>query len=206
MIGLLGKKRGMSSIYDKNGHCIPVTVLEVGPCPVVQVKTLDSDGYKAVQIGFEPIRESLVTKPRAGHFEHAGVKPHRLLKEFRNFAGELKTGELLKVDLFKAGDHVKITGISKGRGFTGVIKRHNFHQPGQTHGTHEAFRGPGSIGNASYPARVWPGKKMPGRMGGKSVSVKNLLIMGVDTEKGLMMVKGAVPGASGGYVSVVKDR
>jgi len=132
------------------------------------------------------------------------VEPHRILREFRNFTGEHKPGDVLQVDLFKPGDLVNVTGVSKGRGFAGVIKRHGFSRPGQTHGTHEAFRGPGSIGAASFPARVWPGQKMPGRMGGKRFTVKNLVVIKVDPDSGLMMVKGAVPGAPGGIVNIRK--
>ncbi|MCF7810354.1 50S ribosomal protein L3 [bacterium] len=204
MIGLLGRKKGMASIFTPNGGQIPVTVLEAGPCPVVQVKTVERDKYKAVQLAFDPIRPKLVNRPLTGHFEKANLEPHRLLKEFRDFEGDYNSGDVLKADIFKDGDIIHVTGISKGRGFAGVIKRHGFSRPNQTHGTHEAFRGPGSIGQASYPARVWPGKKMPGRMGGTRVTVKNLFIMKVDADKGLILVRGAVPGAPGSYVSLHK--
>lgn len=203
MIGLLGRKKGMLSVFE-NGRHIAVTVLEVGPCPVVQVKTSDRDSYNALQLAFEPIRQKLVTKPRSGHFDKSGVKPHRVLSEFRDFTGDYNTGDVLKVDLFEPGDTVHITGVSKGRGFTGVVKRYGFKTPNQTHGTHESFRGTGSIGSASYPARVWPGKKMPGRMGGVNVTVKNLKVVRVDSENGLLLIKGAVPGASGGLIRIRK--
>lgn len=204
MIGLLGRKKGMASIFDDNGKRIAVTVLEVGPCPVIQVKTPDKDKYKSLQLGFEPIRPKLVNSPLKGHFDKAGVVPYRILREFKDFDGEYKSGDELNIDLFKTGDIVHVTGTSKGRGFTGVVKRYGFSRPNQSHGTHEQFRGPGSIGQASYPARVWPGKRMAGRMGGVSVTVKNLCIIKIDTDKGLMMVKGAVPGAPGGVVRIRK--
>jgi len=204
MIGLLGRKKGMSAIFDNKGRHSAVTVIEAGPCPVVQIKTQKTDGYEALQLGFDPVRPRRVTKPVMGHFEKNKLQPHRLLREFRNFDTERKVGDVLKVDLFQPGDKVDVTGISKGRGFTGVIKRHGFHRPVQSHGTHEKFRGGGSVGAASYPARVWPGHKMPGRMGGKGVTVKNLLVMKIDADKGLMIIKGHVPGAANGYLFIRK--
>ncbi len=197
----------MSAVFDELGRQIPVTLLEVGPCPVIQVKTEKTDEYSALQLAFDEVRPKVLNKPKLGHLKKAKAGNYRRLREFRNFDGDYKTGDVIKVaDLFKTGDMVTVTGVSKGRGFTGVIKRHNFSRPGQTHGTHEAFRGPGSIGQASYPARVWPGKKMPGRMGGVSVTVKNLRIIRIDADKGLMIVKGAVPGASGGWLRISKAR
>jgi len=194
----------MSSVYNKDGKNTAVTVLEVGPCPVIQVKTMKNDKYNALQLAFEPIRLKLANKPKTGHFEKANKKPHRVLAEFKDFDGDYKTGDILSIDLFKPGDKIHVTGISKGCGFAGVIKRHNFTRPNQSHGTHEAFRGPGSIGNASYPARVWPGKRMPGRMGNDRITIKNLDVIKVDSEKGLMIVKGAVPGAPGGLLRIRK--
>lgn len=204
MITLLGRKKGMGGIFDEDGRHTPVTVLQVGPCPVVQVKTPEKDGYSAVQIGFEAQRPKTLTKPAAGHFKRAGVEPLHTLAEFRYTAGDLKEGDVIDVSHFKPGDIVIVAANSKGRGFAGVIKRHNFGSPPATHGTHEIFRGTGSIGQHSYPARVWPGMKMPGRMGGKQVTVKNLLVVDVDVEHSLLMLKGAVPGAPGGLVSVRK--
>jgi large subunit ribosomal protein L3 len=204
MITLLGRKKGMGGIFDESGRHTPVTVLEVGPCPVVQVKTPERDGYSAVQIGFEAQRPKSLTKPAAGHFKRAGVEPLHTLHEFRYSNGDLKEGDVINVSHFKPGDIVIVVANSKGRGFAGVIKRHNFGSPPATHGTHEIFRGTGSIGQHSYPARVWPGMKMPGRMGGKQVTVKGLLVVDVDTDNGLLMVRGAVPGAPGGLVSVRK--
>lgn len=205
MIGIIGRKKGMASVFDSNGKNIAVTILEAGPCPVLQKKTVESDGYNAIQIGFEQIRAKRVTKPLMGHFKKANVQPHRVLRELSNFEGDVNVGDFLKVDLFKAGDKVIVSGLSKGHGFTGVIKRHNFHRPNQSHGTHEAFRGGGSVGQASSPARVWPGMKMPGRHGGGQISVKNLSVVKVDAELGLIMIKGAVPGANGGYIMIRKQ-
>lgn len=205
MIGLIGKKRGMSATFD-NGRLSPVTIIEVGPCPVVQVKTIETDGYNAIQLGFGKKNPKRAIKPEAGHFKKAAVEPTTILQEFRDFPGEMKPGQLLTVDLFKVGDKVDIIGTSKGKGYAGVIKRHHFGRPNQTHGTHEAFRGPGSIGSHSYPARTWPGQRMAGRLGGERVTTKNLQIIGLDAENGLLLIRGAVPGAAGGIVTVCKSK
>lgn len=204
MIGLIGRKKGMGSIYDSAGKHTAVTVIEVGPCPVVQVKTEKKDSYNALQLGFGSVRPKLVNKPKAGHFTSRNIEPTRHLKEFRDFSGDYKEGDMLTVDMFNPGDYISVTGISKGRGFAGVIKRFGFNRPNQSHGTHEAFRGPGSIGNASDPARVWPGKRMAGRMGNDRVTVKNLKVLKIDSENGLLLVKGAVPGKNGGIVQIAK--
>lgn len=203
MIGLIGKKIGMSAVFDAVGRHTPVTVIKAGPCPVVQRKTVETDGYNAVQLGFEQAEKN-VTKPEKGHFNKSKVQPHRILSEIRDFSGDPAVGENLKVDLFNPGDKVEVSGISKGRGFAGVIKRHGFHRPNQTHGTHEAFRAGGSVGQASFPARVFPGMRMPGRLGGSRVTVKNLKVVRVDLENGIILVKGAVPGAAGGYLVIRK--
>jgi len=206
MIGLLGRKKGMTALFDK-GNNIPVTVLEVGPCPVVRViqaKRPNGTAYNAIQLGFDAVAEKKLTKPDAGQFKKAGVEPQKVLREFKDFPGEHKAGEVLTVDLFKVGDKVDVIGTSKGHGFTGVIKAHHFHRPNQTHGTHEAFRHGGSIGQHSYPARTWPGMKMAGRHGGVQRTTKNLLIVGIDAEKSLLLVRGAVPGAAGGLITVRK--
>lgn len=205
MIGLIGKKRGMTSLFDKGRHT-PVTVLEVGPCPIVKVKTPDSDGYNAIQIGFETIAEKKASKPDLGQFKKAGVAPTRVLREIRDFPGEHKPGEVLTVELFKVGDKVDVIGVSKGHGFTGVIKRHHFGRPNQTHGTHEAFRGPGSIGQHSYPARTWPGQRMAGHHGNAMRTAKNLVIVAIDAERSLVLVRGGIPGAPGGLVTIRKAR
>ncbi len=208
MITLLGKKKGMGAVFDDQGHRTPVTVLEVGPCPVTQIKSDKTDGYNAVQIGFDPMRPKLVNKPKSGHFSKSGVKPQRLLSEFHydNAAQDFNLGDVLDVSRFVPGDVVTVIGTSKGRGFAGVIKRHGHHRPKQSHGTHESFRGGGSIGQCASPSRVFPGMKMPGRYGGKRITVKNLQVVDVDNERGLMMVKGAVPGPNGRYISVRKAR
>jgi len=204
MITLLGRKKGMGGVFDATGKHTPVTVLEIGPCPVVQVKTVGKDGYSAVQIGFEEARPQAVTKPHAGHFKRSAVNPTRTLQEFHYDGDDLHEGDVLDVGHFKQGDKITVSGVSKGRGFQGSIKRHNFGRPVQSHGTHEIFRGTGSIGSHSYPARVWPGQKMPGRMGGKRATVKNLLVVDVDVANRLLMVKGAIPGAPGGLLSIRK--
>lgn len=205
MIGILGRKKGMGAVYDSNGRNIPVTVIAVGPCPVVQIKAKNADGKSTVQLGFEKTKSKHVTKAKLGHLKKANVEPLRFLREFQNFDGDPSVGDVLKVDVFNTGDFVDVTGVSKGRGFMGVIKRYGFNQPPATHGTHESFRGGGSIGAGSSPARVWPGLKMAGRMGGTNVTVKNLSIMKIDVENGLLVVKGAVPGATGGLVIIRKN-
>ncbi len=205
MIGLLGRKKGMGAIYDVNGIQTPVTVIEAGPCPVVQTKPEDTKGRTSVQLGFESTGDKNMTKAKLGHLKKANQKPLRFLREFKDVDGNPDVGDILKVDVFNPGDLVDITGISKGRGFTGVIKRYGFNQPPMTHGTHESYRGGGSIGAASYPARVWPGLKMAGRMGGENVTVKNLTVIKIDLEKGLLVVKGAVPGAAGDLVVIRKN-
>ncbi len=203
MIGLIGKKKGMSSLFDQ-GRLMPVTVLEVGPCPIVRVMTHESDGYNAIQIGFGQVAEKRLNKPDAGQFKKSGATPTKVLREIRDFPAGAKAGDVLTVETFKVGDKVDVLGISKGKGYAGVIKRHHFHRPNQTHGTHEAFRGPGSIGQHSYPARTWPGMKMAGRLGGDRVTIKNLVVVSVDAEHGLLLVRGAVPGAAGNLVTVRK--
>jgi len=195
----------MSSTFEK-GRLSPVTIIEVGPCPVVQIKTTETDGYNAIQLGFGKKDPKRTIKPAAGHFRKAEVEPVKVLKEFRDFPGEFKPGQILTIDLFKIGEKVDIIGTSKGKGYTGVIKRHHFHRPNQTHGTHESFRGGGSIGQHSYPARTWPGQRMAGRSGGSRITTKNLQIVGLDAERGLLLVRGAVPGAQGGIVAICKSK
>ncbi len=207
MSGLIGKKVGMTQIFDDKGNEIPVTVLEMGPCSVTQVRTEEKDGYAAIQIGFDPLikkDERKIAKPLRGHFEKAGVKPLRKLKEFRMAADAApKVGETLTVDLFTGAHYVSVTGTSKGRGFAGVVKRFGF-KGAQTmsHGTHENFRHVGSIGMCEEPARVMKGKKMPGHYGAETVTTLNLEIVRIFPEENLLLVKGAVPGANGGYVVV----
>ena len=207
MSGILGKKIGMTSIFDDNGQMIPCTIIEAGPCYVTQIKTKGTDGYDAVQLGFDEIRERLVNKPMKGHFKKGGVKPLRLISEFRNFNGtKLELGQEVRVDNFQQGDVVDVIGRSKGRGFQGVVKRHHFGGVGMTtHGQSDRVRAPGSIGASSYPSRVMKGRRMAGRMGGERVTVKNLMVLKVIAESNILIVKGSVPGAINSYLEIVKQ-
>ena len=203
MSGLLGKKIGMTRIFDELGNTVPVTVLQAGPCYVLQIKTEDKDGYSAVQLGFEEKKEKNITKPILGHLKKAGMKPLRKIKEFPPFTEkEVKPGDEVNVDIFQPGDSVKITGLSKGRGFTGVMKRHNFSGGQVTHGQSDRLRAPGSLGQSSSPSRVFKGIKMAGRMGNKQVSLPNVKVVKVDPEKNLLFVKGGIPGARNSYVEI----
>jgi len=198
--GIIGKKLGMTQIFDENGNVIPVTVIEAGPCTVVQKKTEETDGYNAVQLGFEDKKEKHVTKPEAGHFKKAGVSAKRHLKEFRLAnAADLNPGDVIAADTFAAGDKVDITGITKGHGYTGAIKRWNLHMLGKTHGIGPIHRQSGSMGVID-PARIFKNKKMAGQWGNEQVTVLNLEVVKVDAEKNIIAVKGAVPGARGGIV------
>lgn len=198
MAGLLGKKIGMTSIYDTTGKSVACTVVEVGPCTVTQVKTKESDGYDSVQIGFGEVKEKNVSKPLKGHFAKAGVKPLKVLKEFKELEGSYSVGQTLDVSVFKEGDFVEITGTSKGKGFQGVVKRHGFGGVGQaTHGQHNRLRAPGSIGACSTPSRVFKGMRMAGRTGHDQKKIFNLLVLKVLADKNLMIVKGSVPGHNG---------
>ena len=202
--GLLGRKVGQARIFGEDGRSIPVTLLEAGPCQVVQRKTTDVDGYEAVQVGFDDRKEQRCTKPELGHFKKAGVDPKRHLREFNVDEGsELKAGDLIAADIFAAGERVDVTGQSKGRGFQGMHKRHGAGGGPGGHGSH-FHRAPGSIGQSADPAKVYKGKRMPGHMGNKRVTVQNLEIVQVDPEKNLIIVRGAVPGAVGGLVIVKK--
>jgi large subunit ribosomal protein L3 len=205
--GILGKKIGMTSVFDDSGESIPCTVIEAGPCYVTQVKTKDRDGYDAVQMGFEPVKEQRVTKPLRGHFSRVGVKALRLLKEFRGTnGGEVRPGSEIRVDIFEQGDVVHVTGRSKGRGFQGVVKRHHFGGVGMTsHGQSDRVRAPGSIGSSSYPSRVFKGMKMGGRMGFRNVTVRNLKVVKVVAESNILIVKGSVPGSINSYLEIVKQ-
>ena len=205
MSGIIGKKIGMTSIYDANGKNIPCTVIEAGPCVITQVKTPETDGYNALQLGFEDQKESRVNKPSMGHFKKAGSTPKKKLVEFRDFEGEHNLGDAITVDIFAEGEFVDVAGTSKGKGFQGVVKRHNFRGVGDaTHGQHNRMRAPGSIGAASYPARVFKGMRMAGQMGNKRVKVTNLQVVKVFPEKNLLVVKGAIPGPKNSYVIVEK--
>lgn len=201
--GIIGRKLGMTQIFADNGAAIPVTVIEAGPCPVVQKKTAENDGYDAVQLGFEDIREKLVTKPAAGHYKKAGVSAKRHLKEFRlDGAADMNVGDVVAADTFAAGEKVDITGITKGRGYTGAVKRWGNHILRMTHGTGPIHRQVGSMGACSSPSRVYKNKKMAGQHGNEQVTVLNLEVIKIDAEKGLIAVKGAVPGAKGGIVFI----
>lgn len=200
--GLLGRKLGMTRIFTDEGLWINVTLLEAGPCTIVQRKTADNDGYEAVQVGFGDVREKRCTKPALSHFKKAGVSPKRVLREFRiDAASELKPGDEVRTDIFKAGDHVDVSGVSKGKGFQGVMKRHGFGGGPGGHGSN-FHRAPGSIGASADPSEVIKGKKLPGQMGNEKVTVQNLQVVDVVPEKNLLVVRGAVPGAKGGVVMV----
>ena len=202
---ILGTKLGMTQMFREDGTMIPVTVVLAGPCPVVQKKSVEHDGYEAVQVAFKPIREKLCTKPMLGHFKKAGVAPKRKMAEFGSFEGELNLGDVLTVDVFEDNDWVDVTGISKGKGFQGVVKRHGFGGVGgQTHGQHNRQRKPGSLGASSYPSRVFKGKRLPGQMGGEQVKVLNLRVLKVIPESNLILVKGSIPGAKGAYLTIEK--
>ena len=201
--GIIGKKLGMTQIFDENGLVIPVTVIEAGPCYVVQKKTTATDGYEAVQLGFEDLREKLVNKPMAGQFKKAGVSAKRHLKEFRlDNAADMNVGDVVAADTFACGEKVDITGITKGRGYTGAVKRWGNHILRMTHGTGPIHRQVGSMGACSTPSRVYKNKKMAGQYGNEQVTVLNLEVVKIDAEKGLIAVKGAVPGARGGIVFI----
>lgn len=200
--GILATKVGMTQIYNDEGVLVPVTVLQAGPCVVTQVKTVENDGYEAVQVGFGEIREKLVNKPAKGHFEKAGVAVKRFVKEFRfDNAADYTVGQEIKADMFAAGDHIDATAVSKGKGYQGAIKRHGQSRGPMTHGS-KYHRHAGSNGAASDPSRVFPGKKMPGQMGHVKVTVQNLEVVRVDAENNLLLVKGAVPGPKKSLVTI----
>ena len=201
MKGLLGEKLGMTQVWDAENRLVPVTVVKAGPCVVTQVRSEETDGYSAVQIGFGAIDPRKVNQPRSGHFDKAGVTPRRHLVELRTAdAADYEPGQELTADLFEAGQVIDATGTTKGKGFAGVMKRHGFHGVSASHGAHRNHRKPGSIGGASTPGRVFKGMRMPGRMGGVRQTTQNLTIHAVDAEKGLLLIKGAVPGPRGGVV------
>ena len=205
MPGLLGKKIGMTSVFSADGKNVPCTVIEVGPCVVTQVKTVETDGYDALQLGFEDKKEKHTTCPMQGHFKKAGVSPKRHLAEFKGFDGEYKLGETLSVDMFSESDFVDIVGTSKGKGYQGVVKRHGFGGVGQaTHGQHNRLRKPGSIGACSYPAKVFKGMRMAGQMGNERVTVQNLQVLKVIADHNLLLIKGSVPGAKGSILLIEK--
>jgi large subunit ribosomal protein L3 len=205
MSGLIGKKIGMTSIFDKNGKNIPCTVLEVGPCVVTQVRTKAIDGYDALQLGFDDKEEKRATNAALGHFKKANTTPKKKLIEFQNFDQEYKLGDTITVEHFKEGEFVDVSGNSKGKGFQGVVKRHGFAGVGQaTHGQHNRLRAPGSIGASSYPARVFKGMRMAGQMGNEKVKVQNLSVLKVNPQNNLLVLKGCVPGHKNSYVIIQK--
>ncbi|MDD3715988.1 MAG: 50S ribosomal protein L3 [Candidatus Marinimicrobia bacterium] len=205
MNGIIGKKIGMTRIFDERGRNIPVTVVEAGPCYVTQIKTDETDGYTAVQIGFEEVREKVVTKPELGHLKAAG-KVLRNLKEFRVEAVDgLKVGDEIHVDIFKKGDIISVTGRSKGKGFQGTVRRHNFNGGPKSHGQKDRLRAPGSIGASSSPSRVFKGMRMAGHMGDETVTVRNIEIVEIRPDKNIVLLKGSVPGSRNGIVQLVKS-
>ena len=205
MPGLLGKKIGMTSVFSADGKNVPCTVIEVGPCVVTQVKTVETDGYAALQLGFEDKNEKHTTKAEQGHFKKAGTTFKRHLAEFKGFDGDYKLGDEITVALFEGAEFVDVIGTSKGKGFQGVVKRHGFGGVGQTtHGQHNRLRAPGSIGACSYPAKVFKGMRMAGQMGNERATVQNLKVVKVIPEHNVLMIKGSVPGAKGSIVLIEK--
>jgi large subunit ribosomal protein L3 len=205
MPGLIGKKIGMTSVFSEEGKNIPCTILKVGPCKVTQIKTAEVDGYSAVQLGYAEQKESRVSKAALGHFKKADSAPLKKLVEFPADFSEVVLGDTFNVKLFEEGDFVTVTGTSKGKGFQGVVKRHNFRGVGDaTHGQHNRLRAPGSIGAASYPARVFKGMRMAGQMGNERVKVENLQVLKILSDKNMIVVKGAVPGAKNSYITIEK--
>lgn len=206
MIGLIGRKLGMTAVFDEEGNYVPCTVIEAGPCVVVQVRTPERDGYNAVQLGWGKIKPKHVTKPMRGHFARAGVEPVRHLVEFRDFDLQVKEGDVLTVEILKDVEKVDVTGTSKGRGFQGVVKRHGFSGVGgQTHGQEDRERAPGSLGSNTDPGHVFKGKRMAGRMGNGRVTVKNLKVVRIIPEENIVLIKGSVPGHRGAMV-ILKAR
>ena len=205
MPGLLGKKIGITSVFSAEGKNIPCTVIEVGPCVVTQVKTVAKDGYDAVQLGFGDQKEKHLTAPELGHFKKAGVAPKRYLAEFKGFEGQYSAGDTITAELFNESDFVDVVGISKGKGYQGVVKRHGFGGVGQsTHGQHNRLRAPGSVGACSYPAKVFKGMRMAGQMGNRQVTVQNLQVIKVIPEHNIIMLKGSIPGSKGSIISIEK--
>ncbi len=203
--GIIGKKIGMTQIFDANGKVVPVTVVEAGPCPVTQKKTVENDGYESVQLGFQDVKVERLTKPLKGHFAKADVAPKKVLKEFRlSDVSSVNVGDVIKADIFAVGDCVDVTGTSKGKGTAGAIKRWNFSRLKETHGTGPVARHAGSLGACSDPSRVYKGKKLAGHLGHEKVTVQNLSIVKIDVENNLIAIKGAIPGPKGSFV-VIKD-
>ena len=202
---MIGKKLGMTRIFDEKGNDVQVSVIQTGPCYVTEIRTKDKHGYNSLQLGFDEKRDKSVRKPERGHFAKSGVKPMRVLREFRTFdVSQFKLGDAIKADVFQVGDKVRVIGVSKGKGFQGVMKRHHFGGGSVTHGQSDRMRAPGSVGGSSYPSRVFKGTRMAGRMGGDRVTVRNIKIVRVDAENNIVMVRGAIPGANNGMVVIQK--
>lgn len=203
MIGILGRKLGMTQVFDESGRMFPVTVVEAGPCCVVQVKTREKDGYEAVKVGFSEIKKAKnVNKPLGGVFKKVGLKPYKMLREFP--MGDVKVGEFVTVEKFKKGDVISVAGVSKGKGFQGVVKRHHYAGGPASHGS-MFYRAPGSIGASSFPSRVWKNKGLPGHMGSERATVKNLKVVDIRVEQNLLLILGAVPGSKGTYLEIRKE-
>jgi large subunit ribosomal protein L3 len=203
MVGLIGRKLGMTRVFDAAGAAVPVTVVQAGPCVVTQVKQAEKDGYRSVQLGYGDRKEKSTPQPLLGHFQKAQVAPQRVLQEFA-LDGEYRLGQSIGVEVFSVGDRVHVTGISKGKGTAGVVKRHKFHGGPKTHGQTDRHRHAGSVGSTTYPGRVLRGKRMAGHMGSERVTVRNLRIIGIDKEQNLLWVEGAVPGPARGYLRLRK--
>jgi len=202
-LGIIGRKLGMTQVFLEDGSVVPVTVVEAGPCPVIQKKTKERDGYNAVQLGFLPKNSQRVNKPLSGHFKKAGVGPAYHIKEFRVEAAEgVEAGQVVTLNLFKPGDVVDVTALSKGKGFGGVIKRHGFHGSPGSHGTHEYFRHGGSIGSATYPHHTFKGMKMPGHLGNQKVTIQNIKVVDVKEDQNLILLKGGIPGSRDGWILI----
>jgi len=205
MAGIIGRKIGMTSVFSAEGKNIPCTVIEAGPCVVTQVRTVENDGYSALQLAFDDMKEKSASKPLIGHFQKAKTNPKRKVAEFKNWDKEYNLGDVITSEIFLEDRWIDVTGISKGKGFQGVVKRHNFAGVGdQTHGQHNRLRAPGSVGASSYPSRVFKGLRMAGRMGGEKVKIINLRLIKVIPENNLLIVKGSIPGAKGSYLIIEK--
>ncbi len=204
---LIGRKLGMTQIFVENGNCVPVTVIEAGPCLITKIRTKERDGYQAIQLGFEDVKKKKLNKPRRKYFEKSGISPKKTLKEFRcKEVEDAKVGQFVKADIFKEGDFINVTGTTKGRGFAGVMKRHGFHGAPASHGAHESFRGGGSIGMCVHPGKVFKGKKMPGHYGNVKCTTLNVEVISVHKEKNHILLKGATPGPNGGLLFFEKSR
>ncbi len=204
MSGLIGKKIGMTSLYDENGKNMPCTVIQAGPCVITQVRTEEVDGYNALQLGFDDKKDKHTSKAAKGHFKKAGTNAKRKVVEFQGFEGEYKLGDQINIEHFEEGEYVDVSGISKGKGFQGVVKRYGFSGSSRTHGQQSMLRAPGSVGEFSDPSRVFKGMRMGGQTGGKKVKVQNLKVLKLDTDKNLIIVKGCVPGHKNAYVTIEK--